>query len=179
MAKVELSIHRKARHPMVWDQLLPGALTLAGVWLGAILGSRGQRALMKQAQGEARITALSAVFADYLSAYRTFRRYVLTEAPTVQLVSRGEPGRITEVIEGSRHYWDLVDHAMANLSIHCRDSTVLDKAKGVRDEFWKIANARASHGIGDVPDQIVKAAKDAEDAFATAANAHLDQLARS
>jgi len=163
-----------------WGQVLVGALPLVGVWLGVALGSRSQRALLQDAQRDSLMRASSAVLAEYLSAYRKFRRYVISEAPAVRLVSRTDtPGRVTEVIDGSRQYWDLVDSATANLSIHCRDSTVLRAAEDVRAAFWKVANARASHEIGDVPDEVVKSAKDAEDRYATAAAEYLDNFRRS
>jgi hypothetical protein len=77
---------------MVWDQLVLAALPLAGVLLGAILSAHSQKVLMRQAHREARVAALSAGFADYLSAYRRFRRFILTEASTVRPVPRDEAG---------------------------------------------------------------------------------------
>jgi hypothetical protein len=50
------------------------------------------------------------------------------------------------------------------------------KAQKVRDIFWQLTESRAFHWIGDVPDEVVQAAKAAEYEFASEAAAHLDQI---
>lgn len=162
---------------MGWAEVWAGVLPLVGVAFGSVLGARSQKFALAATQRDSSMRAAATAMADYLSAYRKFRRYVIAEAPSVRLVTRGDdPLRVTEVIEGSRHYWDLVDQATATLNIQCRDQNVLSAAADIRNNFWTVANARADHEIGAVPDAVVKAAKQAEDRFASAAATYLDSF---
>ena len=53
---------------------------------------------------------------------------------------------------------------------------MLSAAKAIRDAFWTVARARVDHEIGAVPDEVVKAAKQAEDQFAAAAAEYLNSF---
>ena len=150
------------------------AATLLGVVLGSLLGARSQRQLLRDTHAKSDRAARETAYVEYLSACRQFRRYILTEAVDIRLVVR--PGQLTvPVIPGSHTYDEAIESARARLDILAGHRPVWAAGEDVARYLNAIAQARAVHPPGGVPDDIVLRAREAERTFAKVAREDLTE----
>jgi hypothetical protein len=146
---------------------------LAGVGLGSWLASRSQRALLRESRRQARIDARESAYSEYLSTHRQFRRYIMTESVKIRLIERTPGVRATPVIDAAGRYWELVENATARLEIVAGDRIPRNVWHAIRVSLYDIAIARAHCGPGEVPDEIVEAARIADREFVRAVREEL------
>jgi hypothetical protein len=155
------------------DVVLGMAGTLIGVGLGGMLGARSQRRLLQDSHALTQRAARESIYVEYLSAYRQFRRFVMTEPVHIQLVPRaGHPD--VPVIPGSHPYWEAVEAARARLDIVAGHKPIWAVGERLADCLSDIARAQATHPPGQIPDTTIAKALDAEREFAQAARTDLD-----
>jgi hypothetical protein len=142
---------------------------LAGVGLGSWLSARAQRALfhenrrqsMRQSQLDACIT--------FLEAYRKLTRFVLIEAQHVKLVIRKYDQQSHPQIEDQTPLFEERNAADARLTaVISNDSPIRMAADALNVAFRQLVHARAEHGHGGVPTEIVSGLRGAEDRFSQA-----------
>jgi len=146
---------------------------LVGVVLGGWLTARSQRTLLKESQRQSGLQARESAYADFLVAYRRFRRFLMTERAEVRLVERPEGEKAAPLIDGAGNYWEAVDTARARLELLAGDRIPSDTWWKVHRSFMAIARVRATCGPGEVPDELVNAAHTAETQFIQAAREDL------
>ncbi len=146
-----------------------------GVALGSWITALSQRRLAREAHRRTLVQARELAYVEYLAAFRRFRRFLLAEPVKVQIVERAG-GRKTPVIEKSSKNWETVEVATARIKIVAAGRPVLKFAGDMRIAFYAIAEARATFEAGAVPDELVRAANDADAAFAQAAHDDLEMI---
>lgn len=142
---------------------------LAGVVLGAFLSARAQRALSHENRRQAiRQSQLDACIA-FLEAYRKLTRFVLTEAQNVELVTRKYDQQSHPKINDQTPLFEERNAADARLAaMISRDSPIRTAGEAVSMAFRQLVHARAEHGYGGVPIEIVGALHVAEEEFSQA-----------
>jgi hypothetical protein len=150
--------------------LLIGTIgALAGVGLGSWLSARAQRALfhensrqaMRQSQLDACIT--------FLEAYHKLTRFVLLEAQHVNLVTRKYDQQSHPQIDDQTSLFEERNAANARLiTVISSDSPIRAAADALNMAFRQLVHARAEHGYGGVPIEIVSGLRSAEDLFSQA-----------
>jgi hypothetical protein len=140
--------------------------TLGGVALGGRLADRSQRRLFLEAQATERHKIRRSACIDYLAAHRRFRRFLLTEAITVDLVAvEDRPEQPTALAYGVGLQWDAYERAAATIDILVDDNDLYAAMSQMRRTLWTIMRARATYAAGAVPVSIVDPARAAEDGF--------------
>jgi hypothetical protein len=81
---------------------------LARVVLGGWLAARSQRALLKESQRQSGIQARESAYAEFLVAYRRFRRFLIHEQVQVRLVERPGGEKAAPLIEGASNHWEVL-----------------------------------------------------------------------
>ena len=146
--------------------------TLLGVVLGSVLGAWSQRRLLKETHARSDRADRLAAYVEFLTAFRQFRKYILTEDVKIQLKAR--TGQMTvPVIPGSHSYDEAIEAARSRLEILAGDRPVWTAGKEVASSLNAIAQARAHFPVGEVPDDIVLSARDIERKFAKLASEDL------
>lgn len=146
---------------------------LVGVVLGGWLAARSQRTLLKESQRQAGIQARESAYAEYLVAYRRFRRFLMHGPVEVRLVERPDGEKAAPLIDGAGNHWEAVDGARARLELLAGDRIPGDTWWGVHRSVMAIARIRGTCGPGEVPDELVHAAATAEAQFIEAARKDL------
>jgi hypothetical protein len=148
--------------------LVGAAGALVGVGLGAWLTARAQRSLLREYHRQAHIDAQKLAYSEFLSTHRQFRRYIMTEPVKVRLIERAPGVPPTPVIDNVARYWESIENATAKMEIVGADGIPYDVWHAVRASFYDIARARANYELGEVPEEIVEAARAAEREFVRA-----------
>jgi hypothetical protein len=155
------------------SMLLGVAGALGGVGLGAVLTDRSQRALFRESRRSEEKQARESAYVEYLSVYRSFRSYLMTENITVKVVERPD-GSSTPVVSGSTRYWRAVATARARLHIIAdADTEIFHAAESVKDALDAVAKARATYGPGEIPMATLNRLRQAELEFARVARIDL------
>jgi phage-related protein len=141
---------------------------LGGVALGAWLSDRSQRRLLRESHRIDVEQRREEAYVAFLAAYRQFRRFLQTEPVGIRLIPvSGQPD--VPVVENSTQQWEVAEGAYARVQILASGTPVDMAARAVGQSILEIARARAVHPPGAVPSEIVDAARNAEFAFAAAA----------
>ena len=157
--------------------IAPAVAGLLGVILGglltarvAALARRHQEELARTAHSEelrrAREDQIRTACARYLGAARRGRHHVLHAAE--------EPGEVaSRDVRGTSPYLDDLDDALSNLHMVIASEDVFTRAMQVGRVIQWIATSRRERGRGNVPADLIVAAKVAEWDFANAARAEV------
>lgn len=159
-----------------WSVVAGTVGALVGVVLGGWLTARSQRTLLKESHRQSGLQARESAYSEFLVAYRSFRRFLMTESAEVRLVERPGGKKAAPLIDGAGNYWEAVDSARARLELLAGDRIPSDALWDVHRSFMAIARFRATCGPGEVPDELIHAAAVAETQFIQAAR---DDLIRS
>ncbi|MFC6014897.1 hypothetical protein ACFP2T_01630 [Plantactinospora solaniradicis] len=142
---------------------------LAGVALGGVLSARVQTQAWRRQEAERSVQERRRIYADFLAAARVWRATVMS--PDVRIIE-------ASTFSAQRHA-DGADAAISTLRLrmevgliaHEADTTA--RAQTVVVEVRRLAEARAEHPAGQVPDPIIDRCRRAERGFAAAARAEL------
>jgi len=138
------------------------------------LTGRTQQRMKMHDQRAERQRGRETVYVEFLAAHRQFRRFLMTENVSVTLVVSAEYPEPVPVIDGAGRYWESAEMAYARVQLVAGGTAVDKAARAVRAcSVYGIARARAHHGPGSVPRDVVRSARDAEDAFVEAAQMDL------
>lgn len=164
--------------------IAPAVAGLLGVILGGLLtgrvaslARRHQEELARTAHSEelrkAREDQIRTACARYLGAARRGRHHILhaVEEPD-EVTSRDGLTRVVYV-RGTSPYLDDLDDALANLHMVIASEEVFTRAMQVGRVIQSIATSRRERGRGNVPADLIVAAKIAEWDFANAARAEV------
>jgi hypothetical protein len=146
---------------------------LVGVVLGGWLTARSQRTLLKESQRQAGLQARESAYSDFLVAYRSFRRFLMSESAEVRLVERPGGEKAAPLIDGAGNHWEAIDTARARLELLAGDRIPSETWWEVHRSFMAIARVRATCGPGEVPDELMHTATTAETQFIQAAREDL------
>jgi hypothetical protein len=143
--------------------------TLLGVVIGAVLTSRQQSATWDRERARIRESERREVYARFLTAAREWR--AVSMGAEVRIIT-GSP------ISRSRHA-DGGQSGARTLALRSEVALVAQSPKTIAESIdlvrtlTRLAEARASHAAGSIPDNIVQACRDAERSFLLAARADL------
>jgi hypothetical protein len=156
---------------------LSAAVTLVGVYLGAHLSGREQRRLARLTQTQEVVRQRQLAYADLLTAYRRYRTFVATEAPSVEVVGATPHGGGVPVVQGAGPYDQAIQQATALVHLLAGDASPVVKAvTKMYQTSGDVARARADCGRGDVPYPVMERARQAEIAFVRVAHSELSEL---
>lgn len=142
---------------------------LAGVALGSWLSARAQHALFHENRRQAMRQSQLDACITFLEAYRKLTRFVLIEAQNVRLVTRKYDQQSHPKIDDQTPLFEERNAADARLTtVIRRDSPIRIAADALNMAFRQLVHARAEHGYGGVPTEIVSGLRDAEDQFSEA-----------
>jgi len=142
---------------------------LAGVGLGSWLSARAQRALFRENRRQSMRQSQLDACITFLEAYRKLTRFVLIEAQHVKLVIRKYDQQSHPQIEDQTPLFEERNAADARLTaVISNDSPIRMAADALNVAFRQLVHARAEHGHGGVPTEIVSGLRGAEDRFSQA-----------
>ena len=142
---------------------------LAGVGLGSWLSARAQRALFRENRRQSMRQSQLDACITFLEAYRKLTRFVLIEAQHVKLVIRKYDQQSHPQIEDQTPLFEERNAADARLTaVISNDSPIRMAADALNVAFRQLVHARAEHGYGGVPTEIVSGLRGAEDRFSQA-----------
>ena len=142
---------------------------LAGVGLGSWLSARAQRALFRENRRQSMRQSQLDACITFLEAYRKLTRFVLIEAQHVKLVIRKYDQQSHPQIDDQTPLFEERNAADARLTaVISNDSPIRMAADALNVAFRQLVHARAEHGHGGVPTEIVSGLRGAEDRFSQA-----------
>jgi hypothetical protein len=142
---------------------------LAGVALGAILSARAQRRAWRSQEVERSAQERRWIYAEFLAAARLWRAAVMN--PDARIVEASTFSRQRHADGGEAAIDTLRLRIEVGLIAHSTQTT--RQARSVFQAIRGLAEARAKHLVGQVPDEVVEACRRAERAFATVVRAEL------
>jgi hypothetical protein len=103
----------------------------------------------------------------------------MTEATGVTVVEDPQlSDGFVVLVEGGHGFMDAIHDAAARVKLLVGDgSPVIPAAIAIHKATWQLARSRATYERGNVPSDLVHAARDAEDEFIRVAHQDLAQLA--
>jgi len=151
--------------------------SLAGVALGSLLVTRSQIVQQQRVRSQAIADAKQSAYVDFLATVRRLRRFILTEDVEVRLVEgSGRALGPIPVIERSTAYWDAVETALSRVwLLGDPEGLVMEAARKLLTAFTAVATARATHGPGAVPQDVIDGVRAAERNFVQVAREDLAQ----
>jgi len=141
---------------MNYSLLIGTGGALAGVVLGSWLSARAQRALFRENRRQAMHQSQPDACVSLLVAYRKLTNFVLIEAQEVRLVTRKFDQRPHPQIDDQTSLFEERNAAEARLAtVISSDSPIRAAANALNAAFRELVHARAEHGHGGVPIEIV------------------------
>lgn len=136
---------------------------VAGVLVGSLVTAWTQRALLKEGHRREDQRAMVDACVSLLTAYRSFRGYVITAAPDVRVLTTPEGERFP-LVDDARTYYDATQEATARVMLLCaHNEAVLAAMREVYDTFEAVAIAKADDPV--IPEEVIAAARTAEVEF--------------
>jgi len=142
---------------------------LAGVTLGAVVSSRSQRTVLERQEVAKSLQERRVTYAAFIATNREWRATLLS--PDARIVKASAVSRKPRADGGEARTKFLRLRAELTLAAHSTET--VRAADALLDAVARLAEARAAHDAGEIPDPVVDACKKADRNFLYAARAEL------
>ncbi|BEL04528.1 hypothetical protein Q0Z83_027190 [Actinoplanes sichuanensis] len=142
---------------------------LVGVMLGSLLNARVQRASWQHQENTMSMRERRATYAAFVAACREWRATVL--GPEVRIIPASSVSRRPHA-DGGEVRTQVVRYR-AEIGLIAHTTATVQAAAGLMLVVGRLAEARAGHEAGQVPEPFIQACRDAEREFNRAARAEL------
>lgn len=148
---------------------------IVGVLVGGAITFRSQR----RNQEIAYLTSMERERQDacvrFLTAVRQYRRFLMYSDPEIEEIPPSDASQGTVIVAGRTEYDASFDEAFSRLLIAARSEIIIEEAEAMGRLLGNFIKARARHGKGMVPNELVKEARIAERSFAALVRTELDR----
>ena len=153
--------------------LVGSVSALVGVALGGILTARAQRRSQESQMSFALRGERRDALVQFLASIRQFRRFLMYSDVEFEIVEPTKFSKGTVLVEGRAKYDAALDEAYTRLLIVVGTSSLIEEASRLTVRINEFIRLRAEHGIGNVPNEIIRDFRAAELEFAETARAEL------
>jgi hypothetical protein len=144
--------------------------TLLGVACGSFLGTRAERRREQRDVDRRQLELRQLACLRFLEAARRWHRYLLSPSAQVRLVENPTQARPLAVHEDPTHlgyeeeFFGAWTHVEVLVGVH-----TVEQMDAIRIAIRELAAARAVHGAGEVPREVMEKLRTAEQRFAATA----------
>jgi hypothetical protein len=155
--------------------VLGSASALLGVLLGGILTARAQRRNQDVQNAFALRAERRDALAAFLASVRIYRRYLMYSDLRFEVIPPSEQSKGTVLAEGRDKLDAALDEAFCRLLVVVASAQVIDEANRLTTRLNDFVAIRAQYGRGNIPTEIIRDFRAAEQRFAELARTEVEE----